>query len=141
MALHLNSYLTMDGNAREAIEFYKQALGAEVLFAQSFGEMPENPEFPLPEGMKDRISHATLKVGDSVLMFSDSFPGNSPQKGSMLSICVTTDDLAESERIFSALQEGGEVEMPLQDTFFSPGYGMVTDKFGVLFQIFTKGLQ
>lgn len=141
MALQLNSYLTMDGNAREAIDFYIQALKAEVLFIQSFGEMPENPEFPLPEEVKERISHATLKVGDSVLMFSDSFPGNPPQKGSMLSICITTDGYAESERIFNALQEGGEVEMPLQQTFFSPGYAMVTDKFGVLFQIFTKSPQ
>ncbi len=141
MAMQLTPYLTMDGNAKEAIAFYKEALEAEINFIQTFGEMPENPEFPLPPEMKDRVSYASLKVGDTELMFSDAFPGQPTQLGGMLSICLTTDDPEKSERIFNALCQGGVVEMPLQKTFFSPGYGMVTDKFGVLFQIFTKALQ
>lgn len=139
MAIELAPYLTMDGNAREAIAFYQQALGAELLFMQTFGEMPENPDFPLPVEMKDKISHAALNVDGAEIMFSDSFPGNPPQLGSMLSICLTSDDETKARNIFEALAEGGKVEMPFQKTFFSPGYGMVADKFGVLFQIFTKG--
>ncbi|WP_410769023.1 VOC family protein [Fontibacillus sp. BL9] len=139
MAVHLTPYLTMDGNAKEAIEFYQQALEAKILFIQTFEEMPENPEFPLSPEMKGRISHATLQIGESELMFSDSFPGQSPQSGNLLSICVTTDSPEQAGRYFEALKQGGKVEMPLQETFFSPNYGIVADKFGVVFQVFTKG--
>ncbi|MEK5476103.1 VOC family protein [Paenibacillus sp. FSL R5-0407] len=141
MAMQLTPYLTMDGNAKEAIAFYKEALEAEIIYMQTFGEMPENPEFPLPPEMKDRVSYASLKVGESEFMFSDAFPGQKQQMGGMLSICLTTDDVEKTERIFNALCKGGIIEMPLQKTFFSPAYGMVTDKFGVLFQVFTKALQ
>ncbi|RCX16944.1 PhnB protein [Fontibacillus phaseoli] len=139
MAVQLTPYLTMNGNAKEAIQFYQQALEAEVLFIQNFEEMPENPEFPLPAEMKDRVSHATLKIGESVLMFSDSFPGQASQNGNLLSICITTDSPEQAGQYFEALKQGGKVEMPLQETFFSPNYGIVADKFGVVFQVFTQG--
>ncbi|MBU5673401.1 VOC family protein [Paenibacillus brevis] len=139
MAIELAPYLTMDGNAREAITFYQQALGAEILFLKTFGEMPDNPDFPLPVEMKDKISHAALNVDGAEMMFSDAFPGNPPKLGGMLSVCLTTDEESKAKRIFDALAEEGKVELPFQKTFFSPGYGMVTDKFGIMFQIFTKG--
>jgi PhnB protein len=138
VALRLSPYLMMNGNAKEAIEFYRSVLGAEVLFSQTFGEMPADPDHPLPAEAKDLISHAMLKVGDSDLMFSDNFPGSPFQSGNQVTICITVGDAEASRRIFGALQEGGQVSMPFMETFFSPGYGIVTDKFGVTFQIFTE---
>lgn len=139
MTLRLSPYLMMNGNANEAIDFYSKALGAEVLFNQTFGEMPENPEFPLPEEAKNLVSHAMIKIGESDLMFSDNFPGQQSQIGNQVTICITVKDADKSKQIYEALLEGGEVKMPFQETFFSPGYGIVTDKFGITFQIFTEG--
>lgn len=141
MSLRLSPYLMMNGNAREAIRFYEQALDAQVLFQQSFGEMPENPEFPLPAEAKDLVSHAMLKVGDSDLMFSDTFPGTPHQIGNQVTICINSESPERSKQIFQALEQGGQVNMPLQETFFSPAYGIVTDKFGVTFQIYTEQKQ
>ncbi|ETI70832.1 VOC family protein [Neobacillus vireti] len=141
MTVRLIPYLVMDGNAKEAIHFYKEALNAEVLFLQSFGEMPENPEFPLPAEAKDRVSHGTIKVGETELMLSDTFPGQPHQSGTQVTICITTDDATIAHKFFDALKDGGQVGMPLQETFFSPAYGNVTDKFGISFQIFTEGRQ
>ncbi|WP_318502835.1 VOC family protein [Bacillus sp. T3] len=139
MTLRLSPYLMMNGNANEAIQFYSKVLGAEVLFNQTFGEMPENPEFPLPEEAKNLVSHAMIKIGESDLMFSDNFPGQQSQSGNQVTICITVKDADKSKQIYEALLEGGEVKMPFQETFFSPGYGIVTDKFGITFQIFTEG--
>lgn len=141
MALRLNPYLMMDGNAKEAIQFYEQALDAKVLFLQTFGEMPEDPEFPLPAAAKDRVSHAMLKVGETDLMFSDIFPGQPHQQGNQVTICISSNEIEKSKQIYEALKQDGQVSMPLQETFFSPAYGIVTDKFGVTFQIFTEGQQ
>lgn len=139
MTLKLIPYLVMDGNAKEAIQFYEKALGAQVLFSQSFGEMPENPQFPLPAEVKDRVSHATVKIGETELMLSDTFPGQPHQSGNQVTICISTDDANQAKQMFEALSDGGQVKMPLQETFFSPAYGSVIDKFGVSFQIFTDG--
>ncbi|CAM4516611.1 VOC family protein [Paenibacillus macerans] len=139
MTMRLTPYLVMDGNAKEAISFYEKALEAKVIMLQSFGEMPENPEFPLPEAAKDRVSHALLKVGESEMMFSDTFPGQPHQSGTQVTICLTTNDAELAKRMFEALAEGGQINMPLQETFFSPAYGSLTDKFGVTFQIFVEG--
>ncbi len=131
-------YITMDGNAKEAIEFYEEALDAQLLFIQTFGEMPENPDFPIPAEVKERVGHATLKVGETELMFSDTFPGSPFNSGNQVSICITTDSVEQAQKMFDALQQGGRVGMPLQETHFSPAYGNVTDKFGVTFQMFTE---
>ncbi|EKN69770.1 glyoxalase/bleomycin resistance protein/dioxygenase superfamily protein [Neobacillus bataviensis LMG 21833] len=139
MTVRLIPYLVMKGNAKEAIEFYQHALDAQVLFKQSFGEMPENPEFPLPAEAKDLVSHATIKVGETDLMFSDTFPGQPHESGTQVTICITTDDAEKARKFFDALQDGGQVQVPLQETFFSPAYGSVTDKFGVTFQVFAEG--
>lgn len=138
MSKRLIPYITMDGNAKEAIEFYEKALDAQQLFVQTFGEMPENPDFPIPAEIKGRIGHATLKVGETELMFSDTFPGSPFSSGNQVSICITTDSVEQAQKMFDALQQGGQVGMPLQETHFSPAYGNVTDKFGITFQIFTE---
>ncbi|MDF9761349.1 PhnB protein [Peribacillus simplex] len=141
MTMRLSPYLMMNGNAKEAIQFYEKALDAKVLFNQTFGEMPENPEFPLPEEAKELVSHAMLKVGETDLMFSDMFPGQTSQTGDQVTICISTNDIEESKRIFDSLSQDGQVKMPLQEAFFSPAYGIVLDKFGITFQIYTEAHQ
>lgn len=137
MAVRMNPYLVMDGNAKEAIAFYETALGAKIVTVQTFGEMPADPNNPLPDGVKDRILHALLNVGETDLMFSDTFPGMAYQTGNHVNIAIMTNDVARSKQIFAALAEGGQVKMPLQETFWSPAYGQVTDKFGVPWMITT----
>lgn len=139
MAVRMNPYLVMDGNAREAIAFYEKALDAKVMGVQTFGEMPADPNHPMPDGVKDRILHALLKVGETDLMFSDTFPGMPYQTGNHVNIAIVTDAADNSRQIFDALAEGGRVTMPMQETFWSPAYGQVTDKFGVVWQITTEG--
>lgn len=141
MTLGLVPYLFMDGNAREAISFYEQVLGARTEFVQAFEEMPANPDFPLPEAAKGLIAHAMLSIGESALMLSDSFPGNPPQQGTQVTLCIMSKDKERSRTVFEALQQGGQVQMPLQETFFSPAYGTLTDKFGVTFHISTEAPQ
>lgn len=138
MTVCLNPYLVMNGNAREAIAFYQKALDARVLGVQTFGEMPGDPNRPLPEGAHDRVLHARLKVGETDLMLSDTFPGMPYQTGNHVTIALTTDDAEKSRRIFEALAEGGRVQMPLQKTFWSPAYGQVMDRFAVVWQINTE---
>lgn len=128
----------MDGNAKEAIQFYEKALDAQVVMVQTFGEMPANPDFPLPDSARDRISHALLKVGETDLMFSDTFPGQPVQSSNQVQICIMTDQAEQAKRIYEALREGGQVVMPLQETFWSPAYGIVADKFGVNWNISTE---
>jgi len=134
----MNPYLVMDGNAKEAIQFYEKALDAQVVMVQTFGEMPANPDFPLPDSARDRISHALLKVGETDLMFSDTFPGQPVQSSNQVQICIMTDQAEQAKRIYEALREGGQVVMPLQETFWSPAYGIVADKFGVNWNISTE---
>lgn len=141
MAVRLIPYLVMNGNAKEAIQFYQQALHAEILSLQTFEQMPENPDFPVPAEAKDRIAHANLQIGESQLMMSDTFPGQPHQSGNQVTICISTDDTSTARQFFQALEQGGQVKLPLQETFFSQAYGEVTDTFGVTFQIFTDGKQ
>ena len=114
MSFEFIPYLMMNGNAKEAIDFYEKVFNAEVLGILTFGQMPPNPEFPLPEEAKDLISHATIRVGDSELMFSDTFPGQPHQIGNQVTICVTLNNPDQSHQIFESLQAGGQVGMPLQ---------------------------
>lgn len=138
MTLQLNAFILLDGNSQDAITFYEQALGEEVLFKQSVGEGPAGADSSMPEALKILIAHCVLKVGESQIMVSDTEPGQSFQKGDQVNICITADGKEKAAQIYEALVQGGEVMQPLQEAYFSPAYGMITDKFGVCFQIFTK---
>lgn len=139
MTLRLIPYLVLNGTTADAIKFYEDTFGAKLLFSQSFGDMPANPEFQLPEEAKSLIGHATVQIGESTLMLSDTFPGQPHVNGNQVTICVSIKDIEQAKQIFNALAQEGQVGMPFQDTHFSPGYGQVTDKFGITFQIFTEG--
>lgn len=131
-------YLVTDGNGQEAVKFYQEALGAEVVSLQTFGDMPPNPEYPLPEEAKNRVLNAQMNIGNARLMLSDTFPGTPFQLGSQVTIALMVDNTSEAKEIFRKLQEDGKVSMPLQETFWSPAYGQVTDKFGIEWQVSTE---
>lgn len=120
-------YLFFDGRCEEAIEFYKNAIGAEAGMMMRAGEAPEGG----PPGVSgDKILHASFLVGNTLIMASDGWARGQPKfEGFCLSIGAK--DEAEAKRFFDALGEGGEVTEPLAKTFFSPSFGMVKDKFGV----------
>ena len=131
-------YLVTNGNGQEAVKFYQEALGAKVVSLQTFGEMPANPDYPLPEEAKNRVLNAQMNIGNAKLMLSDTFPGHPYQLGSQVTIAIMVDDASEAKMIFEKLQAEGKVSMPLQETFWSPAYGQVTDKFGVEWQVSTE---
>ncbi|WP_042143265.1 VOC family protein [Paucisalibacillus sp. EB02] len=136
MIQDINPYLVTNGNGQEAVTFYKEAFGAEVISFQTFGENPMEGN-PIPEEAKNLVLHAHLKIGNSVLMISDNFPGNPYQVGDHLSIAVMIKGPGNAKEVFAKLEDGGKVVMELQETFWSPLYGQVQDKFGVLWQVST----
>ena len=127
----LTPYLFLDGRCEEAIEFYKKSLGAKVEMMMRFKESPEPPQPGMcPPNSDDKIMHACIRIGDAQVMASDGRCGGQPEfKGFALS--VDAKDEGDADRIFTALADGGKVQMPLTKTFFSPRFGMVADKFGV----------
>jgi PhnB protein len=138
MILGMHPYLVFNGDGQEAVKFYERALNAKVLSVQTFGEMPGNSQSHLPEEAKDLVLNAHLKVGNIDLMLSDTFPGQTYQLGSQVTVALLINDPEESREIFGKLADGGQVGMELQKTFWSPLYGQVTDKFGVTWQVSTE---
>jgi PhnB protein len=126
--MQVQPYLFFDGRSEEAIEFYRSALGAEVTLLMRFKECPESSH--IPPGAADKVMHASLRIGDTTVMASD---GNCEGRPNFqgISLSLTASDEAEAERLFNALANGGNVQVPLAKTFFSPRFGMVTDRFGV----------
>ncbi|MFD2331738.1 VOC family protein [Cohnella sp. GCM10020058] len=138
MSIHFVPFIQLDGRAQEAIDFYVQALGADVTFSQTFGAGPGASEGNMPKAVKERIAHSELKIGEAQLMVADSEPGKLPREGDLLTVCITTPDAEVATRMYNALREDGEVITPLGAFHFSPAYGVVKDKFGVTFQCFTS---
>lgn len=135
MIVNMYPYLVTNGNGQEAVRFYQESLGAELLNMKTFGDMPGNPEHPTPPEAKNRVLNAHLKVGDFDLMLSDTFPGMPYQVGNQITISIMIDDIGQAKEIFGKLESGGETLMPLQETFWSPQYGQVKDKYGVTWQV------
>lgn len=126
----VNPYIAFRGNCREAMEFYKQALGAEELYAQTYGESPM-------EGMGSpgAIMHATLKIGDAHVMFCDDLHSPDFSTGGNVSLAIGLNDVEKAKTYFANLSEGGTVTMPLDKTFWAEAFGMLTDKFGVKWMV------
>lgn len=142
MITKLFPYINFEGEAREAAQFYTEVLGAELLGISTYGETPGADSSEIPDEAKNMVMNAQLKLknGD-VLMISDVPPGMGMpfQKGNSISLTVTTDDIEEAKTLFGKLSEGGSVTMELQETFWSPMYGNLTDKFGTDWQISVDG--
>ncbi len=133
--MHIESYVFFNGRCEEAIEFYQRALGAEVLMLMRNSDSPE-PASPgaLPPGSENKVLHASLRIGKSRVMASDGHCDGRPEfRGFSLSIAADT--VAEAERMFNALAEGGTVQLPLAQTFWSPKFGMVADRFGLSWMV------
>ena len=136
--MQVQPYLFFDGRCDEALSFYATALGAKVDMLMRFKDSPEapNPQNIQP-GMRDKVMHASFRIGDSALMASDgNCLGKLEFKGFSLSLPVASD--AEAQRVFKLLGEGGQVQMPLTKTFFSTSFGMVADKFGVTWMVMVQ---
>jgi PhnB protein len=133
--MHVQPYVFFNGRAEEAIEFYRRALGAEVQMLMRFKESPDPPPpGMLPPGSENKVMHASLRFGETIVMVSDGRCAGQPEfQGFSLSIAVA--DAPTADRIFSALAEGGQVQMPLGQTFWSPRFGMVTDRFGLAWMV------
>lgn len=128
--LTVTSYIAFNGNCRQAVEFYKSALDADLLFLQTFGESPMSGMAPA-----DQIMHCTIKVGDSTIMMSDNSDPAPAAGGNNISLALGLNDPAEAQRLFDGLAEGGSIIMPLSKTFWAEAFGMVTDKFGVKWMV------
>ena len=125
-------YLFFDGRCDEALEFYKQALGAEVERLMRFKDSPEPAA--CPGAAPDKVMHASFRIGGTCLMASDGrCEGKTSFQGFALSLSVATE--TDAEKRFAALAKGGQVQMPLAKTFFSLRFGMVTDRFGVTWMV------
>ena len=133
--MHVQSYLFFDGRCEEAIEFYRKALGAEVTMLMRFKDSPEPPQPGMtPPGSENKVMHASFRIGDTTVMASDGHCLGKPSfQGFALSLTVPSD--AEAKRLFAALSDGGQVQMPLSKTFFSSQFGMLADRFGVSWMV------
>jgi len=125
----MQAYLSFDGNCADAFDFYAKALGGKTLFSMTFGESPMGAQ--TPADYRNKVMHATFEARGQTIMGSDMPPGM-PFKGyEGFSLSVQAKDVNEGHRLFDALSAGGKVTMPYGPQFWSPGFGMANDKFGV----------
>jgi PhnB protein len=129
--MQVQPYLFFDGRCEEALEFYKKAVGAKVEMLMRFKDSPEPPQPGMhPPGSENKVMHASLRIGETTLMASDGHCKGKPSFQGF-SLSITAADDSGAERLFAALGNGGQVQMPLTKTFFSSRFGMVADRFGV----------
>ena len=133
--MQVQPYLFFEGRCEEALEFYRKAVGAEITMLMRMKDSPEPPPPGMvPPGSDNKVMHASFTVGQSTLMASDGRASGQPAfKGFSLSLMAA--DAAEAQRLFTALGEGGQVQMPLGKTFWSPAFGMVEDRFGISWMV------
>ena len=133
--MQVQAYLNFDGRCEEAINFYKKALGAEVEMLMRIKDSPEPPPPGIhPPGTENKVMHAALRIGETTVMASDGYCGGKPNFAGF-SLSISARDEAEARRLFAALSDSGEVKMPLSKTFFSPSFGMLTDRFGISWMV------
>jgi PhnB protein len=128
--LGVNPYIAFAGNCREAIEFYKSALDAEVLFMQTVGESPMSDMGPA-----QNIMHCTIKVGGSTIMLCDDPRPDAAASGGNISLAIGLNDPERAKQLFANLAKDGSVIMPLEKTYWAEAFGMLTDKFGVKWMV------
>jgi PhnB protein len=134
----ITPYLNFDGRCDEALEFYKKAIGAEVEMLLRFHQSPEpNPDCPVPPENANKVMHVSVRVGDARFMASDcDCEGKTQFQGVTLALYASDPD--QAEKYFQGLSDGGQVTMPLAKTFFSPCFGMLTDRFGVSWMVIVQ---
>lgn len=130
--------LSFRGQCREAFEFYARVLGGRITAAITYGDGP--PDMPVGPEYKDRLMHCWLEVGDQAIMGSDGIPEFAPNYDKPLNgfdVTLHTSDPAQARAWYEALSEGGTTTMPFGETFWSPGFGMLVDRFGVPWMVNT----
>jgi PhnB protein len=127
----ITPYLNFDGSAKEALEFYKTVLDAEITGVQTFGEA----DYPTPPEADDLIMHALLKKGDLSIMFSDTFPGQEVVVGNNISLTLEPESEEEIQRLYDELSQNGKPLSELQDTFWGAKYARVQDRFGIIWEL------
>ncbi len=130
----IQAYLNFNGNCKEAVEFYAQVFDSTPKM-MTFGDMPESPDYPLTEDMKKLVMHANLDICGNQIMFSDVLPGHPFIPGNNINIALSSNDTAQLTAWFDKLAQGGQVVMPVGETFFSKLYGFVIDQFGIGWQV------
>jgi PhnB protein len=130
----VESYLYFNGNCREAVEFYTKVFDTQTPEFMTFAELPADSGMEISEENKDLIMHVGIEIEGSIVMFSDATPDNPVTMGDNVTLVVSSNDTNKLQNYFNQMKEEGNVEMELQETFWSKLYGMVTDKFGVLWQ-------
>lgn len=125
--MKLTPYIHFGGNAREVLDFYKQALNANIPMLGTYGESP----MPCDDDYKDKIMHARLVFGGNMIMVSDVFKGLPVSTGGNIQLSVEMEDVNKLDEVFMKMAEGGKVTMELQDAFWGARFGMLQDKFGI----------
>lgn len=135
--MSVHPYINFSGNCREAVNFYADVFETERPNIFAFGDAPGDPDHPVPDEFKNWVMHTQLKIQGSLVMFSDVFPGYPVpfNPGNNFSLAVVSKDIDELKSIFQKLQDGGSVQMELQETSWSKCYGSVIDKFGINWQV------
>jgi PhnB protein len=126
--MHVQPYLDFNGRCDEALDFYKKAIGANVDMVMRWKDAPDK-SMCTPQNA-DKVMHSQFKVGDTTVMASDGRISGKPSFQG-ITLCINAANEAEADKMFNGLADGGQVQMPLGKTFFSPRFGMVADKFGV----------
>jgi PhnB protein len=124
-------YFMFDGNAKEALEYYREVFGGEIVNLQTYGEA----DYPTPPEANDRVIHAQFKKDDLSIMASDTFPGNTVVVGNNISLTLEFESEEEIQKVYDALSLKGTIFMELQDTFWGAKYAKVKDVFGVIWDL------
>lgn len=138
MNISLTPYLLLEGQAKEAVDFYTEVFDAEVFGIEYLKDWPDEFEGELPEGFENNVMHAHLIINGSALMLADTLPGQPFQSGSSVNLMIDVKEVEDAETLFSALSLDGQEMMALQETGFSPAFGQVKDKFGIEWQIIAE---
>jgi PhnB protein len=132
MADSFQLFISFNGECREAVEFYSKVFKSDVLNLMTYSQMPLCPNYTVPDSDKDKIMYCSIQIFGCTIMFCDAPTGIPFIKGNNFNPTIVTEDMNEICRLFNELKEGGKIDMELQKTFWSDLYGMVTDKYGVI---------
>jgi PhnB protein len=133
--MKVQPYLFFDGRCEQAIDFYRKTLGAKDVQIKRFKESPDPTQ--TPPGSGEKVMHASFRIGETEVLASDGMCHGKPSFQGF-ALTLTAPSAAEAERLFAALSQGGQVQMPMTQTFFSPRFGMAADRFGVSWMVLAE---
>ena len=135
--MNVQPYLSFEGRCQEALDFYKSAIGATIEVVMQFKDAPADVQMQISPGSKNLVMHSSFKVGDTQIMATDG-QCSGTSKFSGITLTINAKDVAEAEKLFAAVGNGGQVLQPLTKTFFASKFGMVADKFGIMWMVIAE---